>query len=241
VSGCETPIRRLAPLGVYVFSRSGLGYVLPNGYQDIKETLIPRLYAANEAVRTYVVPGPGMPRVTNAAAYLAVNQWAVERLAAGDSLPDGYVRIQDALIHESARLHATARFIGPVQIGPRCHIEEDASIVGPTTLGAGCVVGRQAVVSRSVLWSSCRVGAGAVLDHCILTDMASVEAQLVLREKVCLARPPCRTWTDHIRMLLQPLRPPKRVASFAPSKGSAFLPTRKDKGAIPVGAPASDG
>jgi NDP-sugar pyrophosphorylase family protein len=123
---------------------------------------------------------------------------------ASESTPDGYVRIKEALIHESARLHVTARFIGPVQIGPQCHIEEDAMIIGPATLGSGCSVGRQAVVSRSVLWSSCRVGAGAILDCCILTDGAEAGPEQALRETVCLARPPRRTWLDRIRTSSRP-------------------------------------
>ena len=140
--------------------------------------------------------------VTDAASYLAVSKWAFERLSADEAIPPGYVRIGEAVIHESARLHAAARFIGPALVGRHCRIEEDALVIGPTSLGAGCLIGRQAVVCRSVLWTSCRVGAGAVLDHCILADGANVDGETVMREAVCVARPPRRAWREHLRSLL---------------------------------------
>jgi len=198
--GCETPqAERLEPVGVYVFSAAALEHVSPRGYQDIKETLVPLLYGKGLRLRTYTVSSAQAPRVTNAASYMAMSKWAVERLAVEGSTPEGYVKIQEALIHESARLHASARFVGPVLIGPHCRIDEDAMVIGPTSVGAGCVIGRQAVVSRSVLWTACQVGAGAVLDQCILTDAAAVQDEMVMREMVCLARPRRWNWTERLR------------------------------------------
>jgi len=149
-----------------------------------------------------------------------VNKWAVERLCVGDAVPEGYVRIHEAFIHESARLHASARFLGPVLIGPQCRIEEDAMIIGPTSIGADCVVGRQAVVSRSVLWTSCRVGAGAVLDHCILTDVSTVGEEDVLRETACLTREPRWTWPHWLKRVL----PRRRGAAASVSTTGLALP-----------------
>jgi NDP-sugar pyrophosphorylase family protein len=201
-------------------SRAAIELVPPTGYQDIKEALIPRLHAAGMLVSTYVVGTPAMPRVADAVSYLAVSKWAVERLSAEEPAPAGYVRIGEALIHESARLGLRARFVGPVLIGPQCRIEEDALVVGPTSIGEGGVVGRQAVVCRCVLWSRCRVGAGAMVDHCILADEAVVPEHQVLRESICVARPARVGWCARICGWLGRKRP----AAMKPVTSAGWLP-----------------
>lgn len=199
--GCEAQVERLEPAGIYVFSAAALSHVPATGYQDIKETLIPLLYSKNLRLCTFAVGGGEAPRVSSAASYMAISKWAVERLCAGESPPQGYVKSDGALIHESALLHGNVRFIGPVLIGPQCRIEQDAMLIGPMSAGTGCVIGRQSIVSRSVLWSGCKVGAGAVLDHCILTDAAMIREETVMRETVCLARAPRWSWADWIGRL----------------------------------------
>lgn len=217
----------LEPIGVYVFSRSVLAHIPPTGYQDIKESLIPRLHAQGQSVGTYVVGHGASPRVTNAASYLAVSKWAVERLTAGERIPEGYVRLNQALVHESARLDGQTRFIGPVLVGPRCRIEEGAMMIGPTCLGADCHVAAHAVVSRSILWDKCEVGEGAVLDHCILTNGAVVPAQTTVRETVCLARPRQRTWRTWLRSLLGRKHGPRRSVQYVSPAGPRIPPAVK--------------
>ncbi|MEE9293750.1 MAG: NDP-sugar synthase, partial [Phycisphaerae bacterium] len=69
----------LVPLGIYIFSRRALDYIPVLGYQDIKETLIPRLYQCGESVLTYRTEFPAA-RVTSVDSYLAVNEWALSVL-----------------------------------------------------------------------------------------------------------------------------------------------------------------
>src|SRR5262249_9693549 len=56
----------LRPTGVYVFDRRVLAWIAEEGFQDIKEMLIPRLYDARERVVTFAADG-ACPRVVNAA------------------------------------------------------------------------------------------------------------------------------------------------------------------------------
>lgn len=227
---------RLEPVGIYVFSRDVLAHIPDSGYQDIKETLIPRLYAQGEQVATYRVEANAAPRVVNAASYMAVSKWAVEHLAASDQTPPGYVRIREAIIHESARLHASARFVGPVLIGPHTRIDEDALIIGPCTIGADCHIGQQAVVSRSILWSSCNIGAGAILDHCILTDAAKIENELVMRETVCMARPQRHQWSHRVSCFLGRTGQKSRTVTYVPAAAPAVPPAGR-KTAAPTAKP----
>jgi NDP-sugar pyrophosphorylase family protein len=164
----------MTPGGIYVFDRRVLDSVPATGFQDIKETLIPRLYRTGERIVTHTAYGE-CPRVLNARTYLAVNHWMVERLA---RRPEGLAHHEvrgEALIHKSARVDDGAQLIGPVLVGPDVTIRAGATVVGPATIGASSIIDEGALVSRSVAWNRCGVGAGAVVDRCLLADESVVE------------------------------------------------------------------
>jgi mannose-1-phosphate guanylyltransferase len=170
------------PAGVFVFARRAFEAILPKGYQDIKETLIPALYRAGETISTFVIDAADALRVTDAASYLGVNMWTLQHASASDSPGAGYVRSGDAWVHSTATVDASAKLVGPVLVGPRSTIAEGALVVGPTTVGEGCQIGPRAVITRSALWNRVEVGAEAVLDQCILADGAHVEAEAAARQ-----------------------------------------------------------
>lgn len=170
---------RLCPSGVYVFERRAFDYVPAEGFQDIKERLIPKLYESGEPVSTHVSSRLA-PRVVNTDGYLALDQWAVERVAASGDLAEGYRLEGEAVIHDSARVDPSARLLGPMLLGPGVDVREGATLVGPLSVGPGSRIGRGAVVSRSVLWSACEVGEQALVDRSMLADGARVEARLPL-------------------------------------------------------------
>jgi mannose-1-phosphate guanylyltransferase len=165
---------RLRPTGVYVFDRWCFGFIPEEGFQDIKEKLIPSLYGAGEQIATHMAHAVA-PRVVNTDTYLALNQWAVERVSRDPDPQDGFRASGDAVVHESAAVDGNARLLGPVLLGPRVSVHAGATIVGPASIGAGTTVGRGAVVCRSVSWSGCLVGEGAFVDRCLLADGASIE------------------------------------------------------------------
>jgi NDP-sugar pyrophosphorylase family protein len=170
------------PLGVYVLSRSALAHIPPKGYQDIKEMLIPRLYERGEGVAAYPVQDRQAVRVRDAASYLAANSWALEGTSPPWQPQDGYRAVGQAYVHVSVCL------VGPVVIGPRCRIEDGATIVGTTTLGADSWIGADAVVSRAAIWTDCEVGAGAIVDHCVLVGGSIVEPNTAMRDTVCVPK-----------------------------------------------------
>ena len=169
------PNSELQPNGVYVFGRRVLEYLPEEGFQDIKETLIPRLYRHGEHVRTYQVPEMG-PRAVNAETYLTLNQWVLERLSRLGGLPPVLRFSGDAVPHDSTSVAPSARLIGPVVLGRNTSVHARATVVGPASIGPGSTVGQDAVVSRSVLWSGCVVHDGAFVDRCVLAESAVVKA-----------------------------------------------------------------
>jgi mannose-1-phosphate guanylyltransferase len=171
--GVEATKAGLRPTGVYVFDRRVIDYVPEEGFQDIKERLIPRLYAACERVVTFVADGE-CPRVINPPTYLALDNWAVERAGHAPGAFPGFRADGRALIHESAVVHPSARLLGPVVLGPDTMVGARATIVGPASFGARTTIGEGGVVSRSSVWRDCSLGEGAFVDRCLLTDGAIV-------------------------------------------------------------------
>jgi mannose-1-phosphate guanylyltransferase len=207
--------RRLRPTGVYVFDRWTSQFVPEEGFYDIKEKLIPRLYAAGEKVSIHMASEIA-PRVVNAESYLALNQWAIERAQSHVSAGDGFVTAGEALVHESATVHPSARLLGPVIVGPRASIGAGATLIGPVSIGRGTSVGEGAVVSRSVVWSDCTVGTGAFVDRSMLADGARVETRKLLvstvRGEARQATAPGSVTRRSGRALLAPL-----AAAFRPA------------------------
>jgi len=170
-SGGETALQ---PAGIYVIERRALDLVSSQGFQDLKEGLIPKLYEAGENVAIQQSAGFSL-RVLDAESYLAVNSWVVERLVEDGEPLETYHLTGETLAHESTRVHPAATLVGPIVLGPNVTVESGAVLVGPLVVGAGGTVGERALVARSVTWSRCVMGAGAVVDTCILTDETTVE------------------------------------------------------------------
>jgi len=165
----------LVPTGLYVFSRRAFEYVPAAGYQDIKESLIPRLYAAGELVVTSQAENP-CPNVIDARTYLAVSHRTIARCAGdGDAIADPAIDATTA-IDPTARVSATALLVGPVLVGPGAEIHDGAVVVGPTSIGADSIVERGALISRSVIWNGCTIGADATVDRSVLSSGVTVSA-----------------------------------------------------------------
>jgi NDP-sugar pyrophosphorylase family protein len=167
------PLRE--PSGIYVFSRRALESVPATGFCDIKEKLIPQLYAANERIAAYEAPAT-TPRVLDAFTYMAVNEWMIERLVRSGAQHDGYRKLAGGLVHRDSLIADDVALIGPVLIGPGARIKTGAVIVGPTSIGRDAVIEGGALVSRSAVWRRAVIGELATADRCIVADDAVVGA-----------------------------------------------------------------
>jgi len=174
---------RRAPSGIYVFSRRAFERVPSRGFCDIKEELIPRLYAAGERVIAFDAPEE-TPRVLDSSTYMAVNEWIVDHLARSDEERDGYVLTGDALIHRDAFVAEDASIVGPVLIGPGARILSRAVVIGPTSIGREATIESGAMVSRSAIWRRSIVGEGATADRCVVADDGIVEAGAHMLQRV---------------------------------------------------------
>ncbi|HEY0780179.1 MAG TPA: sugar phosphate nucleotidyltransferase [Gemmatirosa sp.] len=158
--------RRGAPGGIYVFERHVLESVPAAGFQDIKQGLLERLYAAGERVHVHEMRGLS-PRILDYASYAAVSGWLIATAAQRADFRD-YVPVGDGLRHSTATVDPSARLIGPVIVGPGASVGPDAVLVGPVSIGARSTIDAGAVVARSSVWERCCVGAGALVDASLL-------------------------------------------------------------------------
>jgi NDP-sugar pyrophosphorylase family protein len=211
----------LTPAGIYVFSPGVLRDVPEFGYQDIKESLIPGLYDRGAKVSTYEVSRDATVRVTGSGSYLGLNLWVIEQKLASEP-PAGYRKVGSAWVHASSKIDPSARFVGPVWVGPECVVQSNAIIVGPTSLGRRCHIGREAVISCSILWERCRVGVRSVLDHCVLTDDSYVDPDTGVRKAICLPRKPALNKPNepHIR--------PESRSDFFSMEGQGAAPATSE-------------
>lgn len=165
--------QRLAPAGIYVFSRSALEHVGESGYEDIKEMLIPRLNSRGLSVRRFVLDETPL-RVTGANSCFLASRRILKHLYESDQTPTGYTFNGSAMVHETADIAADARIEGPCLIGPGARIEARVTIVGPTTIGTDCTIESDAIVCRSILWDQVTIASAAFVDRCILTHRSTV-------------------------------------------------------------------
>ena len=205
----------LIPTGLYVFSRRAFELVPATGYQDIKESLIPRLYAADELVLTSEAERP-CPQVLDATTYLAANHRMIARSVA-QAAAFGHSSIESrTVIHPSARVDRSALVIGPVIVGAGAVIRDNAVVVGPASIDAGSTIEAGALVSRSVIWSDCTVGAHASVDRSVLSTGVSVRSGARLVGAIQIDTRPPRSRKAPVRV---PIRPREPVVN---ARGLAF-------------------
>jgi mannose-1-phosphate guanylyltransferase len=184
VVSAADPARGLEPVGIYVVSRTVLEMISSKGYQDIKEMLVPALYRQGLRVVPYSAAEGSSLHVTGAVSYLAASAWAAEYACLRPEPWIGFCRVGEACIHDSAAVSPAACLLGPVLVGPDCTIEGGVTILGPTSIGAGSYVERDAVLRQTAIWSGCRIGAGAILDDSVVVDGSTVEPRMVLRSAI---------------------------------------------------------
>ena len=165
----------LRPTGMYVIERDALSSVPAVSFQDLKESLIPKLAARGQGIEVFVVDDVS-PRVLNVETYLALDAWALRR----------QLLQMSAQVDPSAVIDETARLIGPVIVGPGVSVGPQATIIGPVSIGPGSSIGSGAVLARSAVWENCSVGRDAVVDRCVLADGVEIEAGATVTEMLKL-------------------------------------------------------
>jgi hypothetical protein len=142
------------PAGLYAFTGAALGLIPPVGFYDIKEQMLPELYARGTPVQELRIARESH-RIRDRETYLR----AVRHALPTDSEITG--------CSPEARIVDSARVAGSCLIGPGALIGPHAIVHESIVLG-DAVIGRGAVVSHSVVGPSCRVKPGETVKRAVV-------------------------------------------------------------------------
>ena len=176
VAGTRPGVSAQRPSGVYVFGRRAMLCSSRNGYEDLKEGLIPRLYKQNMHVATVQTPYQG-PRCQDIGSYIELNLWTLARMRANRSANGRSAWQGDTLIESTAQVATGARIEGPCLIGRGTKVEDGAIIICPTVIGRDCRIAAGSVVRRSVLWDRSDVMPKTRVDGGVFTEFGEFRSR----------------------------------------------------------------
>jgi len=172
---------RMQPAGIFLFEPEVLEKIPREGYYDLKEQLVAKLY--DQGLKTGIWEiGGYCQRIISVSDYLTVQR---DLLLGRVSFPDMPLDPSRTVLGNMPQMGEGARISGPVIFGNGCRVGDRATLVGPLVLGDGCEVGADSVLKDSTVFKGGRIGRGAHLDSCLLTEGAVVGDGLSCRCAVC--------------------------------------------------------
>lgn len=159
--------------GIYIMEPEVLRHVPANTHYMVERGLFPALLNMDKPVYGYQLTGYWLDMGTPLN-YFNLNRDLLEKQM---TAPITDITGGDDGIHygPEVTVHYSARVIGPVLFGERCHIGKGASITGPVVIGDDCSVGDNAIITDAIIWNNARAGAGVGLSHCIIGSNVDIE------------------------------------------------------------------
>ena len=158
--------------GLYVLEPEVLDLVPPGGPVSIERDVFPKL-AAEGSVYGLALAGYWLD-VGTPDSYLQAHRDVLERLfqtEVGDALGPDFT-----LVDPSANVHAGAKLVPPVYVGPEAVVSEGARLGSLAVLGAGSRIDEGGIVENAVVGSRTRIGARATVVGSIVGDDAEIGA-----------------------------------------------------------------
>jgi mannose-1-phosphate guanylyltransferase len=163
--------------GLYVLEPEVLDLVPPGRAVSIEREVFPRL-AEEGSVYGIALPGYWLD-VGTPESYLQAHRDVLERIfhtEVGDALG-----LDFTLVDEAAQVHAGAKLVPPVYVGPGAIVEEGARLGSLAVLGAGSRLAAGGVVENAVVGARTVVAANASVVGSIVGDDAEIGAGCELR------------------------------------------------------------
>jgi exosortase len=168
--------------GIYLCDPKVIQYIPPEGYCDIKETLIPRLLQEQQIVHTIRLAHSAgnfrtwMDYLAACLGYLEEGDEPKANSPAASRSPATRPRISPtAVIDPSAIIR------GPVVIHEGAQIGPDAVLLGPAIIGDGVKVGRGCLVADSVLLNHASLGNYCQVQNSLIGYDAVVQDEAIIR------------------------------------------------------------
>jgi exosortase len=153
--------------GIYLIKSSLLSLMPADGYFDIKESFVPLLLRDRRRISCTKLR-EACRAFNDYRQYLAA---MADYVASKVHSETDYVsRADGVLVHRTATIASDARIIGPAMIMGGVRIESGATICGPAVIEPDVEIGKNAVVSQSVVWAGARIGDNCSLLNCLVTS-----------------------------------------------------------------------
>jgi lipopolysaccharide/colanic/teichoic acid biosynthesis glycosyltransferase/dTDP-glucose pyrophosphorylase len=178
---------RFFAVGVYCFDPVIFRFFRPEEkFLDIKEQLVSRLLEAGMPVASQELTG-NWQYLYGVEDYVKMN-WDI---LAG--------RLESAALPESASqlwIGAKVRFgqevslTPPVLIGDNTIVQDGAQSIGPMTIGANCVIGKNVKLKHSVMWNEGVMADASAVQRCVITGGGQVEGAQQISDAVVVKQQP---------------------------------------------------
>lgn len=167
--------KELEPSRIYLCHPSVVDFIPEQGYFDLKENLIPELVQAGKIIQSaHMSSFPGNFR--NWQEYVDAMKYYILRRAAEQDFPEAYKTWpgrENVWVGNDTVIPDDVKISGPVVIGSRVKIGNNAAIFGPTMFGNENYIGRSSIIEESILWNGTVIGEGSQLKSA-LVDKKSV-------------------------------------------------------------------
>ncbi|MFH1717571.1 MAG: exosortase [Planctomycetota bacterium] len=170
--------------GIYVCDTDLLEHIPEAGYFDIKEGLIPEMLLGRRTVHAATLPKhAGNFRDRHGYLYAVANYLETAAKLSRELDRRGGVDAQNVWVAADAKVDPEARVCGSVAVMGGSTVSSGAVILGPTIIGRNVTVGRDSVVTNSVLWDGAHVGSNCRVQRCVVDCRASVADGVVVEEE----------------------------------------------------------
>jgi len=157
--------------GVYLFEPEVFDYIPPDAPYSAERSLFPHLLKMKAAFHGFVWRGYWQD-IGTPEKYLA-SQWDVLR-GAFPVLLKAKPNALGIYVGKKVQVAVGAKVTGPCILQDGCVVAEGAEIQPYSVLGPGCRIGKNAFVSKSVLWDAVTVGQGVRLEEVIVGSRARI-------------------------------------------------------------------
>jgi mannose-1-phosphate guanylyltransferase len=162
---------KLVNTGVYCFSRNIFDYIPAATFYDFGKNVFPSLQAEGAAFYGFDARGAYWCDIGTPDEY---------RRASFDML-NGTVRVPDtrgAGVDPSANVAPTAKLTGDVWVGEHASIGSNVTVIGPSVIGASCMIDDGALIERSILWDGVTVAKGCRVRDSIVGSAYEIDRNL---------------------------------------------------------------
>ncbi len=163
--------------GVYVLEPAVFDYIPRGETFDFSSQLFPLLMKEGHELYGAVVDGYWCD-IGNLGAYMQAHVDILDGKV-GAYVP-GFRTKDDVWVGDGAKIDPSARIARKVVIGSNCKIKAGVELGEYTVLGDNCIVGYDARIHRSVVWSDSFIGARAVLRGTVIGRDVDVRANATI-------------------------------------------------------------